>query len=198
MPADEDTEQYRLIRRVLRVNHAGEHGAISIYNAQIRAAQSRCPALTPWLLDTLGHECRHRDAFLAAMPDRNAKPCRAMFVWALGGNALGFVTALFGQYGIMVCTAAVERTVHQHLDEQIEYLSGRDAELATLIQTVKKDEDSHLAYAEAHHNPHSFSARVLAGIVALATEMLIWISTRGDSLRLRASLQAATLHPRPR
>ncbi|HKQ10951.1 MAG TPA: demethoxyubiquinone hydroxylase family protein [Rhizomicrobium sp.] len=182
-------EKDQLIRRILRVNHAGEHGAIAIYSAQLAKVPRQHPALTGWLQETLSHEQRHRDAFLAAMPSRGAKPCRLMAVWTIGGAMLGGMTAILGQTGIMVCTAAVERTVHKHLNDQIAYLSGHDAELAAIIQNIRVEEDEHLAYAEAHHDSKSLFARFLSAAVALLTELLIWISTRGDSLRLQAVLR---------
>ena len=182
-------EKDQVIRRILRVNHAGEHGAVAIYSAQLARVPRQCQALTGWLLETLSHEQRHRDTFLAAMPNRGAKPCRLMAVWTVGGAMLGGMTALLGQTGIMVCTAAVERTVHKHLNDQIAYLSGRDDELAAVIRNIRLEEDEHLAYAEAQHNPKSLFARLLSVVVALLTDILIWISTRGDSLRLQAALR---------
>ena len=91
----------------------------------------------------------------------------------------------------MVCTAAVEKTVDKHLNEQIAYLSGRDDELAEIIRGIRSEEDEHLAYAEAHHNSDSLYARSLALIVAISTDILIWISTRGDSRKLKAALRAS-------
>ena len=114
-----------------------------------------------------------------------------MIVWSVGGSVLGRATALFGPFGIMVCTAAVERTVHRHLDEQLSYLRGRDDGLAEIVFDVQSEEDAHLAFAEANHNPRSLLARSLSFVVAVATEILIWISTRGDSSRLEACLRHA-------
>jgi len=125
------------------------------------------------------------------MPDRLAKPCRAMVVWNTGGDLLGLLTAAFGRFGVIVCTAAVERTVHRHLVEQISYLANRDWELAETIRDIQREEDAHLAFAEANHNPQSVPARLLGAFVAMATEVLIWISTRGDSAILRKQLSAA-------
>lgn len=184
-------EKDQVIRRILRVNHAGEHGAVAIYSAQLAKVPSDQHALLSWLNETLDHERRHRDSFLAAMPGRGAKPCRAMAVWTVGGAVLGGITALLGPAGIMVCTAAVERTVHKHLNDQIAYLKGRDDDLAALIRDIQSEEDEHLAYAEAHHDSRTLFARFLALVVAVSTDLLIWISTRGDSRQLRAALRSA-------
>lgn len=189
MNAPSEYEASRIIRRILRVNHAGEHGAVAIYSSQIARARNRYPDILPWLQETLGHELKHREAFLKAMPERGAKPCRAMYVWRFGGAILGAATSVFGKWGVMVCTAAVERTVHGHLVEQIAFLEHTDAELADLVKLILDEEDEHLRLAESHHEKGRFAARVLSGIVACATEMLILISTRGDSRHLHAIMR---------
>jgi ubiquinone biosynthesis monooxygenase Coq7 len=177
----------RLIRRILRVNHAGEHGAVGIYTAQLGRAHRKYPDLVPWLQDTLSHEQRHRAAFLAAMPARMAKPCRMMFVWAIGGALLGTLTSAFGRAGVYVCTAAVERTVHRHLLDQLAFLEKADPALATIVREILVEEDSHLAHAESRLSRLTSTARMLNATVSAATEVLIFLSTRGDSLRLRSA-----------
>jgi ubiquinone biosynthesis monooxygenase Coq7 len=181
----------RLIPRILRVNHAGEHGAVAIYSAQLAHARHAHPDLVPWLEDTLSHEQRHRTRFREAMPTRAAKPCRMMFVWSFGGAMLGALTAACGRAGVYVCTAAVERTVHKHLTEQIAFLDRADPPLATIVRDILIEEDAHLAHAEAHHDTQSLFARTLSLLVSTATETLIFLSTRGDSLRLRSALAAS-------
>jgi len=178
----------RLIRRILRVNHAGEHGAVSIYSAQLLHLGSRHADLKAWLAETLGHERAHRSAFRDAMPKRAAKPCRALGVWSVGGWVLGCLTALLGRTGVLACTAAVERTVHGHLQEQIAYLRRRDGDLAALVERIQTEELSHLVYAETNLGP-SGPSPLLQGAVGAATEILIAISTRGDSIRLRRTLR---------
>lgn len=180
----------RMVQRILRVNHAGEQGAIAIYGAQISRAKSRYPDLLPWLEETLGHEKKHRETFLALMSARAITPCPVAGIWSVGGAVLGFVTALLGRSGVVVCTAAVERTVHKHLVEQIAYLQGRDDALADGIRQVQVEEDAHLAFAEANHDPRAPFARFLSMVVGIVTEVLIWLATRGDSARLGAVLRA--------
>lgn len=184
------TPEQRLIRRILRVNHAGEHGAVSIYSAQIAHSGGRRPDTELWLTETLGHERRHRSAFRDAMPSRSAKPCRALGIWSVGGWLLGCLTSLLGRPGIMACTAAVERTVHGHLTEQIDFLARHDPELAMLVEDIRREELEHLAYAEQNLPPGALATKLLEGIIAASTELLIAVSTRGDSIRLRQALRA--------
>src|SRR6266478_5663769 len=84
------------IARILKVNHAGEYGAIRIYRAQISVAKRLYPDIAPFLAETLSHENNHCAMFRAAMPQRDARPCRIMALWGNGGLVLGFLTALLG------------------------------------------------------------------------------------------------------
>lgn len=174
--------------RILRVNHGGEHGAIRIYRAQIAAAGVRAPDLLPFLCDTLAHEKRHLAAFRGMMPTRAAKPCRAMWIWSVGGGLLGVLTGLLGREAILACTEAVEGTVHGHLDDQIRYLAPRDPDLAALVRDIQAEELGHMHWARSNRKAPGRPG-VVHGVVALATEGLIWLSTRGDSLRLARELR---------
>ena len=126
------------IARIVRVNHAGEYGAIRIYGAQIGVSEHRYPDVTPALAEMLSHEKKHCAAFFAAMPARQSRPCRVMSLWSLGGWLLGFATALMGRQAIWICTAAVEAAVHRHLDDQLAFLADRDRELYDVIMGIRE------------------------------------------------------------
>ena len=127
------------IARIVRVNHAGEYGAIRIYGAQIGVARRWLPDVVPDLAEMLGHEKQHCAAFFAAMPERGSRPCRIMSLWSMGGWLLGFLTALAGRHSIWLCTAAVEAAVHRHLDDQLHFLAGRDAGLHAIILSIREE-----------------------------------------------------------
>jgi ubiquinone biosynthesis monooxygenase Coq7 len=183
------------IARIVRVNHAGEYGAIRIYSAQISVARRWFPDMVPALADMLGHEKQHCAAFFAAMPARGSRPCRIMRLWSMGGWLLGFLTALMGRNTIWVCTAAVEAAVHRHLDDQLHFLSQRDKELHGLILSIREEELSHLRHAEAHlGNPGSLQ-RGLRNAISAITDLLIWLSTWGDSTRMARDLRLAASAP---
>src|ERR1700691_2161471 len=94
-PRASDSRKFRrTIKQILRVNHAGEYGAIRIYQAQIVVARLRQRAIVAFLLETLSHEREHLAAFRELMWPRGTRPCGAVPLWGLGGAALGFVTAL--------------------------------------------------------------------------------------------------------
>jgi 3-demethoxyubiquinol 3-hydroxylase len=184
-------EPNRVIRRILRVDHAGEHGAVAIYSSQIEWAKRHAPDLLPWLEETIAHERTHRERFRSAMPARAAKPCRLLSIWSVGGAVLGWATARLGRTGVMVCTSAVERTVHAHLVEQRQFLLSHDPELHDVVASIQAEEDEHLAYADQRHDPGKLLPTILRPLVEVATETLIFVSTRGDSLRLRHAMTTA-------
>lgn len=178
--------------RILRVNHGGEHGAIRIYRAQIALARLRAPDLLSFLNHTLEHEREHLVKFRALMPPRAAKPCRLMWIWSIGGGLLGAATGLLGREAILVCTEAVERTVHRHLHEQLAYLGSSDPEMSAVIREIQVQELGHLRYAQASRGAANTVTRLLDAVIVGLTEALIWLSTRGDSVRLAREIRAAT------
>ncbi|HKV00219.1 MAG TPA: demethoxyubiquinone hydroxylase family protein [Vineibacter sp.] len=184
------------IARILKVNHAGEYGAIRIYRAQIWMARWLCPDLLPFLTETIGHEIEHCRLFRTAMPQRQARPCRFMAFWGSGGLVLGFVTALLSQQGIWICTAAIEAAVHRHLDDQLHFVRERDPQLHTLIESIKGEELQHLRTARARITANTRWTRSLTVAIATATDMVIWLSTWGDSRKMAQDLAAARATPR--
>ena len=186
------------IARIVRVNHAGEFGAIRIYGAQIAVARRLYKDCVPMLSEMLGHEIEHCALFRAAMPARKSRPCRIMQFWSLGGWLLGFVTALSGRRAIWACTAAVEAAVHRHLDDQLHFLADKDPELHALILSIREEELAHLDHAEAQLSGEDRFAKALRAVISLATNMLIWLSTWGDSARMASALWQALTQPGPR
>lgn len=177
----------RTIIRILRVNHAGEYGAIRIYGAQIIGARLFHRDLLPFLEQTLAHEVDHCRRFAEALKARQSRPCAAMPLWGCGGWLLGFVTSCLGRNAVMACTAAVERTVHAHLEEQIRYLDQRDPALRETIADIQREEIEHLAYAEKNLRP-GWLVRPLTLVIGLATEVVIYLSTQGDLGRMRRAI----------
>jgi ubiquinone biosynthesis monooxygenase Coq7 len=181
------------VARIVRVNHAGEFGAIRIYSAQIIIASQLYPEVVPALTTMLGHEKIHCAKFLGAMPERNARPCRVMSFWSWGGWWLGLLTALMGRQAVWICTAAVEATVHRHLDDQLHFLGGRDPGLAAIILSIREEELAHLQHAEDHIDARGGGAPLLRRMITFATDAVIWLSTWGDSSRMASALRASRL-----
>ena len=101
--------------RILKVNHAGEHGAVGIYTGQILMARLTAPHLVDALDGFRAHERRHRQLFDAELQRRHRPRCRSYTLCGLGGLALGLLSGLLGAKAIAVTTVAVERVVLRHL-----------------------------------------------------------------------------------
>lgn len=179
------------IRNILRVDHAGEYGAIRIYEAQRTVAKWRAPALVPFLDEALRDERRHQVAFEGLMRERDVTPCRTLSLWGIGGYLLGLVTSLLGRDAILVCTEAVEQTVHRHLNDQIAWLKDQDTGAFRVLLKIQAEELQHLEFARDGCNPEGRRGwlKTVRSVVAAATEMLIWLSTYGASFRLARGMK---------
>lgn len=181
--------QKLVIARILKVNHAGEHGAIQIYGAQISIAKIFYPEIVAKLTEMQSHEIGHHRLFAEAMLPRQAKPCRLLFLWSIGGWSLGIAAALMGKKMIWTCTEAVESAVHDHLVDQLAFLATRDTELHDLIKSIQIEEDAHLHHAKKQRGASTAISTGAVGLIKFVTDVLIWMSTSGDSSRLKSELR---------
>ncbi|MGB5108687.1 MAG: demethoxyubiquinone hydroxylase family protein [Formosimonas sp.] len=130
--------------KILKVNHAGEHGAVQIYRAQMLVARYWMPSLMAQLQHFRGDEERHREIFWQAIVRRHGVKCRSYWLCAVGGWFLGFVSALLGVRGVMACTYAVESVVVAHLHEQLAFLKSQcDDDAFETVQAILSDEENH-------------------------------------------------------
>ena len=185
MPIQPSLPFERTRARILRVNHAGERGAIAIYAAQLRFAPFLPSETGAFLRHAIAHEREHEAKFRKAMQQRGVKPMPAIGVWSVGGFVPGLMSLLGGRRGVMACTAAIEDVVHGHLDEQIDFLRGRDDVLADIIRAILVEEIEHKEVGLSGFNPACKSASAFTGFVSVVTEALIWLATFGDAARLR-------------
>jgi ubiquinone biosynthesis monooxygenase Coq7 len=179
------------IRCILKVNHAGEFGAIRIYGAQIAVARRLFPDIVSLLEKMRDDEIDHCRLFREAMRPRSAQPCRIMSLWSLGGYVLGFLTALGGRNTVWICTEAVESAVHRHLEDQLTFLASRDPHLHALIASIQEQELAHLHDAENNQERRGLSHVVLLPVIGGPTDLMIWFSTWGDSTWMRAEMARA-------
>lgn len=164
--------------RIIKVDHAGEHGALCIYTAQILLARLTAPGLVNELVEFREHERRHRALFAAELRRRNVRRCRSYAMCALGGFVLGALTGLFGRRAVAATTVAVERVVLRHLDEQIEALHGVDPAAVEVIGKIVAEERQHHDRSTMHLAADSFWQKPLQAVVAVSTETVIWLGMR--------------------
>ncbi|MEO5773346.1 MAG: demethoxyubiquinone hydroxylase family protein [Sphingomicrobium sp.] len=163
---------------MIKVDHAGEHGAVSIYRAQRWVASWRAPSIQAEIDTFIDHEQSHRTLFAAELNRRGVRRCRSYHLCGLGGLVLGFVTGLLGPRAIAITTEAVESVVLKHLEHQLMNLASADPEAAAVIAQIVTDEIEHHNRARAHLLTRHWMDRFLAPAVRTATEAVIWLGMR--------------------
>lgn len=165
--------------RVIKVDHAGEHGAINIYTMQRAVSRWRAPDLVHELDEFLAHERTHRSLFEAELKARGRPRCRSYHLCGIGGAALGLVTGLIGPKAIHATTEAIERVVLAHLEEQRSVLVGQDEAAVRVIDMIIADEQAHHDTAASHlHGQRGVIAKAIDLIVAQSTELVIWLGMK--------------------
>jgi len=167
-----------LADRYLKVNHAGEHGAICIYTAQIHVARFMNRSLVGELIEFRSHEIRHRSIFLAELRRRNRARCRSYWLCGVGGYVLGLLTAVCGRSAIAATTAAVESVVLRHLREQLSKLGVSDPQASEAIATIIADEQQHHDRADSIAKTAWLWPGIVTPVVTASTEFVIWTGMR--------------------
>jgi 3-demethoxyubiquinol 3-hydroxylase len=164
--------------RILKVDHAGEHGAVNIYRMQSAIAKWRAPLAVPELLEFLSHEKRHRALIGDRMFTRGVRRCRSYHLCGLGGLALGLITGLLGSGAIAATTDAIESVVLRHMREQLEALKDSDLDAHDAIAAIIQDEQSHHDSAVAQARAGQFWPAIIRPVMRVATECVIWLGMR--------------------
>jgi ubiquinone biosynthesis monooxygenase Coq7 len=130
---------------ILRVDHAGELGAVHIYRGQraVFDAAGGCEATATSLAEMESHEQAHLDAFDRLLTTRGVRPTLLAPFWRVAGFALGAGTALLGEKAAHACTEAVETVIEAHYAGQIQELKTREPELAAELSRFRDDELAH-------------------------------------------------------
>jgi 3-demethoxyubiquinol 3-hydroxylase len=163
--------------RILKVNHAGENGAVNIYRGQLLCSRFRAPALVGELREFQSHEERHRALFWAELQRRDRPRCRSYHLCGFGGYFLGLVTGLAGPSAVAATTVAVERVVLRHLEAQLAHLAEMDAEAHAAVSAIIRDEREHHDRA-LESKQGMFWPRVLLPVVSASTEAVIWLGMK--------------------
>ena len=140
----------KILEEIIRVDHAGERGAIKIYEGQLLALKTfkQDEDLKKQIEEMKEHEKEHYEFFDKEIQKRNIKPTKLLPVWDLLGVTLGFGTAMLGKKAAMLCTASVEEVIDDHYKNQTFKLKEDEEELRNKINKFRDDELSHkdLAY----------------------------------------------------
>ena len=169
------------IASMIRVDHAGEYGAVRIYDGQLAVAQ-----LFSWgrgrARDAICHMAEQEKHHLAAFDDlvraRQVRPTVLHPLWHVAGYALGAATALLGERAAMACTVAVEEVIDEHYRHQAEHLGDADPALSETIRAFRADELAHRQVAIEHGATDALGYELISAFVKTGSRLAIWLSTR--------------------
>jgi ubiquinone biosynthesis monooxygenase Coq7 len=168
------------IAAMIRVDHAGEYGAVRIYQGQLAVfVADKAKAKTVAAIRHMAkQEEEHLKAFDSLINERRVRPTALEPVWRVAGFALGAATALIGEKAAMACTAAVEEVIDQHYAGQIERLGNTDPALKKTIERFRADEIAHRDTALTHGAEDAPAYRLLSGAIKAGCRLAIALSTR--------------------
>ena len=161
---------------MVRVDHAGEYGAVRIYEGQLAVLGRSDDA--PILEHMAEQERTHRATFEEMVADRRVRPTALLPLWHMGGFALGAGAALLGREAAMACTVAVEEVIDEHYAGQIEELGDDEPELRRVFEKFREEELEHRDTGLDHGAERAPAYRALTGAVRRATRLAIWLSER--------------------
>ncbi|WP_298173603.1 demethoxyubiquinone hydroxylase family protein [Novosphingobium sp.] len=162
---------------MLRVNQAGEFGAIRIYAGQLAVMGDRT-SISGEIAAMAQQEAVHRERFDALLIKRGVRPTALQPLWSAAGFALGAATALIGPEAAMACTAAIETEIDRHYTEQLEQLGEDDPELSGMIREFRDDEREHRDTALASGAERAPAYPLLFNAIRMGCRVAIAVSKR--------------------
>tara|TARA_Y100000590_G_scaffold322275_1_gene364927 strand:- start:1208 stop:1741 length:534 start_codon:yes stop_codon:yes gene_type:complete len=133
------------IEKFIRVDQAGERGAIKIYEGQLLALNTlvKDEKLKKTIEEMKSHEKEHLDFFNKEIKKRNIKPTKLQPLWDLLGVGLGFGSVIMGKKATMLCTASVEEVIDGHYKNQLDQINSDEKVLKEKIEKFRNDEIHH-------------------------------------------------------
>ena len=170
----------KIIEEIIRVDHAGERGAIKIYEGQLLALKTikQDQDLRDKIEKMKEHEREHLEYFEKEIQKRKIKPTYFLPLWDLMGVTLGFGTALLGKKVAMLCTASVEEVIDEHYNNQLKKLGNDEKDLKKKIEKFKEDELNHknMAYESGATNKGVYS--IMDKVIKTGSKIAITISEK--------------------
>jgi 3-demethoxyubiquinol 3-hydroxylase len=170
----------KILEEIIRVDHAGERGAIKIYEGQLLALKTvkQDNELKDIIEKMKEHEHEHLKFFEKEIQKRKIKPTYLLPLWDLMGITLGFGTAIIGKKAAMLCTASVEEVIEDHYQNQLEKLGDDEKNLKDKIKKFKSDEVMHknIAYESGATNKGLYS--IMDKLIRTSSKIAITISEK--------------------
>jgi|TARA_B110000902_G_C14063202_1_gene496335 ubiquinone biosynthesis monooxygenase Coq7 len=168
------------VEEFIRVDHAGERGAVKIYEGQLLALNTlvKDDDLKNIVEEMKVHEKEHCEFFEKEIKKRNIKPTKLLPLWDLLGVGLGFGSTLLGKKAALLCTASVEEVIDKHYLNQINQLGADEKELKKNIIKFREDELHHkdIAYEKGATKKGFYS--ILDKVIKIGSKIAISISEK--------------------
>ena len=168
------------IEEFIRVDHAGERGAVKIYEGQLLALNTlvKDDNLKKTIEEMKIHEKEHCDFFENEIKKRKINPTKFLPLWDLLGVGLGFGSTLLGKKAAMLCTASVEEVIDEHYLSQIKQLGSDEKNLKKKITKFRQDELNHknIAYEKGATKEGPYS--ILDLVIKTGSKIAINISEK--------------------
>ena len=168
------------VEEFIRVDHAGERGAVKIYEGQLLALNTiiKDDNLKKKIEEMKIHELEHSQFFENEIRKRNIKPTKFLPLWDLLGVGLGFTSTILGKKAAMLCTASVEEVIDKHYLNQINQLGPEEKELKKKITKFREDELQHkdIAYEKGASKKGLYS--IMDKIIKTGSKIAINISEK--------------------
>ncbi|MDR3498008.1 MAG: demethoxyubiquinone hydroxylase family protein [Parvibaculum sp.] len=169
------------IEEMLRVDHAGEYGAVRIYEGQLAVFRN-----LPGKHDTAASLARmakdeevHLARFNEIVNERRVRPTALNPVWHVAGFALGAATALMGEKAAHACTEAVESVIDEHYAAQVKKLDRMgETELRDTIEQFRLEEVQHRDEAVEKGAKEAPAYPLLSGAIKAACRLAIKLSEK--------------------
>ncbi len=175
-PLPGEPDPVERLRRMIRVDQAGEYGAKRIYEGQL-AILGHGPKG-----DIIRHmaeqEAAHLAAFDALVVERGVRPSALQPLWHIAGFALGAATALLGPRAAMACTVAVEEVIDEHYARQSESLGPEEGDLKATIDRFRAEELEHRDIGLAHEAEQAPAYRLLSAVIKAGSRLAIRVAER--------------------
>ena len=170
----------KTLEEIIRVDHAGERGAIKIYEGQLLALKTikQDENLLNIIEEMKEQEKEHLEYFEKEIRKRKIKPTSLLPLWDIMSVALGFGSALLGKKATMLCTASVEEVIDEHYNNQLKKLGNDEKDLKKKIEKFKEDEANHknMAYEAGATNKGVYS--IMDKVIKTGSKIAITISEK--------------------
>ena len=168
------------IEEFIRVDHAGERGAIKIYEGQLLALNTlvKNENLKKMIEEMKNHEKEHLDFFSKEIKKRKIKPTKLLPLWDVLSVGLGFSSAIMGKKAAMLCTASVEEVIDKHYQNQINQLNSNEKVLKEKIKKFRDDELHHKNIAYENGASKDGLYLILVKIIKTGSKVAINLSEK--------------------